>query len=324
MMRRRTLLLASPAVLPLSVTMARTTLPDATIDILVGFQSTGGPDVVARRLAAELERRMGRRVGVENRPGDAGAQPGELIKRQPPDGTTLALFASTTFVARLSDRDFPFDPVADLAPVCLIGTWPVGLAVSPAVGVTTFDAYLAWLKSGSASHRKIGNPVPDAFIQAFDRIFSREIGASIESVPYRGAGALANDLATGRLPAAVAGIVSLLEHHRGGRLRLLMTTSPERLAIVPEIPTAREVGLPGLQGLEWYGIFVRAGTPQPLIDEWNSQIGSVLRDPLVAGEFEQMGLTIVSSTPQDLAARLDLYLREWRARMVAAGLQPVN
>lgn len=323
-MLRRRILLAAPAILPLSVTMAQTTLPDEAMDIVVGVQSIGGLDVIARRLAAELERRIGRRVGVENRPGDAGAQPGETIKRQPPDGTALALFASATFAAWLGDRDFPFDPLADLAPVSLVGTWPIGLAVSPAVGVTTFEAYLAWLKSGSAPHRKIGNPVLGAFSQTFDRIFSHEIGVPIESVPYRSVGALANDLASSRLPAAVSGIASLLEHHRGGRLRLLMITAPERLAIAPEIPTAREVGLPGLEGLEWFGFFLRAGTPQPLIDEWNRQIGSVLRDPLVAGQLEQMGVTVAPSTPQELATRLDLYLKEWRARMVAAGLQPVH
>jgi tripartite-type tricarboxylate transporter receptor subunit TctC len=323
-MLRRRALLATSAILPLSATMAQTTLPNEAIDIVVGLQSTGGLDVVARRIAAELERRTGRRVGVENRPGDAGAQPGETLKRQPPDGTALALFASVTFAAWLIDRGFPFDPVAELAPVGLVGTWPIGLAVSPAVGVKTFDAYVDWLKSGSAPHRRIGNPVSGPFVRTFDRIFSREMGVPIESVPYRSVAALANDLADGRLPAAVSGIASLLEHHRGGRLRLLMITAPERLAIAPEIPTAREVGLTGLPSLEWYGFFVRSGTPQPLIDEWNRQINSVLRDSRIAGEFEQMGVTIAPSTPQELAAHLDLYLKEWRARMIAAGLQPVH
>lgn len=94
--------------------MAQTPLPDKGLRIIVGFVNYGGADRMARSIAAELERRIGRRIGIENRPGDAGARPGYTLLRQPPDGTVLALFASSTFVASLADADFRFDPVADL------------------------------------------------------------------------------------------------------------------------------------------------------------------------------------------------------------------
>ena len=321
---RRTLLGLAAAAAAASPGLAQTIIPDEGIDILVGFQSTGGPDVIARRLAAELERRTGRRVGVENRPGDGGARPGETLKRQPPDGTTLALFSSATFVARLVDPDFKFDPVVDLAPICLIGIWPIALVVSPTLGITSLEAYRRWLKSADSAQRKIGNMVPHAFFDTFDRILSRELDVSVRSSLSPGDSALVNDLESGRVPAAVAGIPSLLEHHRGGRLRILMTSSPSRPAVAPDVPTARELGLPGLEIIEWYGFFARAGTPAPLIEEWNRHIVAVLNEPVVAGELSQMGLDISPSTPQELAVRLDHHLAEWKARMIAVGIQPLQ
>lgn len=321
--RRRFLLGLAPAVLARSAA-AQTIIPDEGIDFLVGFQSTGGPDVVARRIAAELERRIGRRIGVENRPGDAGARPADALLRQPPDGTALALFASSTFVAALADPRFKFDPVADLAPVCLVGIWPVAFAVSPKLGISTFEDYRRWLKSEDPGRRRIGSLIPDAFVEAFNRIISRELGVSVQNAPSPGPGALANDLADGRLPAAMAGIVSLLEHHRGGRVRILLTTAPRRIAVAPDIPTARELGMPGLEIVEWYGFFARAGTPQPLIDEWNRHIVSVLSEPAIAGELAQMGLGILTSTPQQLAERLESHLAQWKARMISVGITPIR
>jgi tripartite-type tricarboxylate transporter receptor subunit TctC len=322
LLRRTALGLAAAA----GATAARgqTIIPDGTIDVLVGFQSTGGPDVIARRIAAELERGLGRRVVVENRSGSAGALPGRLLQRQPADGTTLALMASTSFVARLVERDFPFDPIADLAPITMVGTWPIGLAVSPRTGVTSFAEYLGWLKAGGPERARIGNLVPDAFIEAFDRLLSREFGVSVRGAPVPGAGAMVNELADGAFPAVVAGLTSLLEHHRGRRLRLLMTTGPERSAVAPDVPTARELGLSRLQIVEWYGFFARSGTPQPLIEEWNRRIGAVLRNPALAGELEQMGLEIAPSTPEELAMRLSRHLKEWETHFDNVGLKPVR
>jgi tripartite-type tricarboxylate transporter receptor subunit TctC len=303
---------------------AQSVLPDEAITILVGFQRTGGLDVVARRLSGELERRLGRRIEVVNRQGNSGAAPGELLKKQPADGTTLALMSSPTFVARLGQRDFPFDPIVDLAPITLVGTWPLGLALSPRLGFTSLAQYAAWIKEGDAARRRIGNIASDRFIEASNRIASRALGVTLESVPYPGAAPMVDDLQDGRLAAGVSGIVGLLEHHRGRRVRLVMVTGPARLAVAQDIPTARELGMPSLETLEWYGFFARAGTPAPLIDEWNRRIGGVLHDPLVADAFAQMGLTVETSTPKELGERVVSHLAAWEARMIEVGLTPIK
>lgn len=314
---------AAPTLLP-HPGRAQTVLPDKGLRILVGFQANGGTDIVARLIATQLQRRLGRHVVVENKPGDSGAMPGELVKKAPADGATLAFLASTTLVARLGQVDFPFDPLVDLTPVSLAGNWPMGLAVSPKLGISTFEQYLQYLRSDEPDRHKLGNTASDAFIQAFNLMFSRELKVTMRGVTFRGASALVGDLADGRIPAAVSGIVSLLQHHRGGRIKLLMTTGDKRLAVARDIPTARELGYGALEVVEWFAYFARAGTAEPLIDAWNKQIRTVLDDRNLQGELAQLGLDVESSTPQEAVARIIGHRRAWKARMEAVGMSPVN
>ena len=321
--RRSLLACSAPALLAPSV-RAQTGLPDKGLRILVGFQANGGTDIIARLIATQLQRRLGRHVVVENKPGDSGSVPGELVRKGAADGSTLAFLASTTLVARLGQADFPFDPLVDLAPVSLAGNWPMGLAVSPKLGISTFAEYLEYLKSSEPDRNKLGNTASDAFIQAFNLMFSKEVGVATKGVNFRGAAALVSDLAQGRIPAAVSGVVSLLQHHRGGRLKLLMTTGAKRLAVARDVPTARELGYPGLEVVEWFGYFAKAGTGTALIDEWNRQLHLVLDDRVLGSELAQLGLEVEASTPQEMAARIADHQKAWKARMQSVGMQPMN
>jgi tripartite-type tricarboxylate transporter receptor subunit TctC len=200
----------------------------------------------------------------------------------------------------------------------------MGLAVSPKLGISTFQEYLHYLKSDEADRRKLGSTASDAFIRAFNLMFSRELGITMKGVPFRGAAALVSDLADGRIPAGVSGMVSLLQHHRGGRVKLLMTTSSTRLDVAKGIPTARELGYPGLEVVEWFAFFAKAGTAPPAIDEWNRQLRNVLDDSNLQGELAQLGLAVESSTPQEVVARVISHQKEWKARMQSVGMQPIN
>ncbi|HEY2874655.1 MAG TPA: tripartite tricarboxylate transporter substrate-binding protein [Reyranella sp.] len=321
---RRRFLLSLAAAATAIPARAQTTLPNKTLRLLVGFQANGGTDIICRLIATQLERRLGRRVVVENKPGGSGGLPGQLVAASPPDGTTLAFLASTTLVAKLGPTEYPFDPQGDLTPVSLAGSWPMGLAVSPRIGVGTFAGYLAWLKSGEAERQRFGNTASDQFINAFNRMFSKELGVTMQGVTYRGIVPMVNDLADGKIPAAVSGMVSLLEHHRGRRLKLLMTTGAKRLAVANDIPTARELGFGALEVTEWFGFFASTATPPPLIEEWNRHIRAVLEDANLVGTLAEMGMEAGSSTPQEARDRLATHLKEWRARMIAVGIAPSN
>ncbi len=219
---------AAPAFLP-RLARAQTTLPDKALTILVGFAANGGTDTIAQAIAPMIERRVGRHVTVANHPGLAGAVPGEMLKKDSGDGTTVAFMASTTLISKLATPNFPFDPLTDVKAISLAGTWPVGFAVSPKLGIRTFDEYLRWLRVDDPKRLKLGSTASDVFIQTFSLMVGKALALTFVPSPYRGTVPLTNDLRDGRLPAAASGVVSLLEQHRAGGLRLLMVTSPQRL-----------------------------------------------------------------------------------------------
>jgi tripartite-type tricarboxylate transporter receptor subunit TctC len=319
---RRTLLAASaaaPVLLP-RLGQAQTTLPDKALTILVGFAANGGTDTIARAIANPIERRVGRHVTVSNKPGSAGAIPGEMLKKGAADGSQVGFLASSTLVSKLAAADFPFDPINDVTAISLAGTWPMALAVSPKIGVRTFDEYLRWLRVDDPKRLKLGSTASDTFIEAFSRMVGKALALSFQPAPYRGTVPLSDDLIEGRIPGAISGIVSLLEHHRSGRIRILMTTSPERLPVAPDIPTARELGYPGLEDLEWFAFFASAKTPAPLINEWNRQIRAVMADRELSAQLTQIGLTVLTSTPEEAAARVAGHLKVWKSHMQDVGM----
>lgn len=324
-MKRRSLLaaLAAPCLAPAAARAQRLPMSES-IRIFVGFAAGGGADTVARAVAAQLERRLGRRVSVENRTGSTASLPGQIVKKGPADGSQLALLSSTTLVSRLATRDFPYDPVRDLMPVTLVGRFPLALALSPTLGIGTFEGYLQWIRSGDAARHRLGNTSSNAFIDILNILLDRSIGEVLERTDYRGAVPLVADLEQGRIPAGVTTVTSFLPAHRGGRVRIVMTTGTRRLAVAPDIPTATELGYPRLDMTEWFAFFAPPSTPESLVTEWNRQLRAVLADPAVADVLDRIGLAVETCTPADLETLVNSHRRDWVARMETIGMKPVN
>ena len=324
-MRRRSLLaaLVAPCIVPGTARAKRSSMPE-NIRIFVGFAAGGGADTIARSIAAQLERRLGRRVSVENRSGSAASLPGEIVKKGPADGSQLAFLSSTTLVSRLATRDFPYDPVRDLMPVTLVGRFPLAFALSPTLGIDTFDGYLRWTRSGDSARRRLGNTSSNAFVDILNLLLDRSTGEVLVRTDYRGAAPLVADLEQGRLPACVTTVTSLLPAHRGGRVRIVMITGAHRLAVAPDLPTAAELGYPRLDMTEWFAFFAPPSTPEALVTEWNRQLRAALADPAVTGVVEQLGLAVETSTSADLETLVDSHHRDWSTRIATIGMTPVN
>lgn len=312
----------APVLLP-RLSRAQGVLADKSVRFLVGFETDGGADLAARAIAIEVERRLSRRVSVENRTGMFGAVPGELMKKGPPDGSHLALLSSTTLVAKLLSRDFPFDPLRDIAPVIQVGDFPIAFAVSRSLGVSTFGEYLQWLKKDDPQSRKVAVSSNIVFVQVLNALLSKAVGETLEAVSYRGSVASVADLEQARIPASVNTVTSLLPSHRGGRVRILMTTGAKRLAVASDIPTAMELGYPQLDMREWFAFFAPPATPPAVIAEWNSRLALAIGDPAVAGVLRPLGLEIEISTPAQLGARVAAHQQEWEKRMRAVGMTPI-
>jgi tripartite-type tricarboxylate transporter receptor subunit TctC len=288
--------------------------------IFIGFTAGGGVDLMGRAIATQLGMRTSMRISVDNRAGRWGAIPGELLKTNPV-GSTLAFLPSTTLADSLLAKDFPFDPQKDIAPLIVAANFPVALAVSPRLGIRSFDEYIQFVKSGDADARRIGNTNVDAILAVINRTMREALGANLVPVDYGGAVPLLNDLERGAIPAGLSNIAAFLPAHRGGRVRLILTSGTERLA-VPGIPNAVGLDLPELNIEEWVGFFISPETEPALQEEWNDRLASALTDSLLIDDLRGLGVHVTATTIEETKSRLRLYLTSWRQRLDDLGLAP--
>jgi len=312
--------LAGPALL-LGTARGQSLQRERDLRIFVGFEAGGGADTVARAVAVQLQRRISRRVVVENRTGSFGALPGDIVRKAGPDGSELALLSSTTLIARLATRNFPFDPVKDLAPITRIGNFPIAFAVSPTLGIESFKDYLDWINQGDATRRRIAVSSNTTFVEVLNILLRRSIGEALEPVYYRGVVPALGDLRDGRIPATVNTLTSLLAPHRGRRARIFMTTGAKRSAAAPGIPTALELGYPTLDMEEWFAFFASPATPGLLAAQLNRRLRSVIDDREVTELLKPLGLEVETSSPEELTALIEAHRRDWQARLESTGIK---
>lgn len=322
---RRALLSSAGSALLALPAVAQTGLPDRAVRIWVGFSPGGGADVVARAIAPDIQQRLGRPVTIENRPGAAGATMGDALKMAAPDGATIGLLPSTTLIGRLtSPATFPFDPLRDLAPLGIIGTFETAFVVSPSIGVRTVAEYAQWVKDGPPERRRFGTAAPDTFSQYFAQLLAQQYGLSLDPVPLRGTGPLSSDLGQGRLPAGCGGLASFVHQHRGGKLRILATSGPVRNPVLPDVPTVVELGFPQLQLMDWYALFGPAGLPPQLVEAWNRALRNAVEAPETRDQLTQYGVVVGVTKPDECAARLVADLDRWRTLLDMPGLRAAN
>ncbi len=322
--RRSLLASAGAAVLPLP-SVAQPVLPERALRIWVGFAAGGGADVVARTIAPTIQQRSGRSVTIENRPGASGATMGEALKKASPDGSIIGLIPSTTLIGRLtSPATFPFDPVLDLAPLGIVGTFETAFCVSPTIGVRTMEEYVQWVKDGPPERRRFGTAAPETFSQYFAQLLGRQYDIALEPVPFRGTGPLSSDLGQGRIPAGCGGMASFVHQHRGGKLRMLATSGPVRNPMLPNVPTVVELGFPKLQLIDWYAFFAPAGLSPQLIAVWNRELRIAIESPDVRDQLTQYGVIVGVTKPDECTVRLATDLIRWRTLLDMLGIRAAN
>lgn len=311
--------LAAP-LLP-SVSAAQTGLPEGTLKILVGFPAGGGTDVMARLLAEPLKQRTGRNVLIENKAGASGTIAAEAVKNSPPDGATIIYIPSATIVQKLTMASVPFDPLTDFAPLTLAGTVQTAFCVSPTLGVNTFAEYIEWLKK-NPTRQSFGTTALGSFTHFFGVMVGREIGVPLEPVPYRGAAPLIADLQGGHIAAGCGGITDFLEHHRAGKVKVLMTSGLKPTQAAPEIPTGTALGYPKLNILGWYVFLAAAKTPPAIVQAWNKELGAVLALPEIVKRLVGLGLDVETSTPEQVRERMSTDLARWKGIIDGIGYKP--
>ena len=322
--RRPLLLSVGAGLLPKHAT-AQPESPDRAIRIMIGFTTGGGSDLVARAIAPAIQQRKSRAVTVEHRSGSAGLTMIEILRKAPPDGSIVGMLPSTVWLRRLTTpATFPVDPLLDLTPLGIIGTFEMAFCVSPATNARTIEEYVKWVKEGPESRRRFGTAAPNTFSQYFAQLIGQQYGVSLEPVPFNGTGPLSSDLAQGRIPAGCGGLASFVHQHRGAGLRILVISGAVRNPVLPDVPTVVELGLENLQLVDWYAFFAPGGLPPRLIAAWNRELISAVERPDVRAQLMQYGLSVDVSKPDECSVRLASDLIRWRKLLDMLGIQTAN
>jgi tripartite-type tricarboxylate transporter receptor subunit TctC len=321
----RRVFLAAPAVLGAASVRAQGVLPARGVRIIIGYPVGGGTDEMARVIAAALQQRLSRPVTIENRPGAAGAAVGEILKKAPSDGSVLGFIPTATLVGRLTTKSFPFDPQTDIMPLTLAGTYPTGLAVSRKIEVATLGGYGKWLVDNARPEdRRFGTTSLQSFTHFFGLMVGRALGQPLEAVYFKGASPMVADLEQGKIPAATSGLTSLLQHHRGSRLRILVSSGNQRSKIAPDIPTVVELGYPALELQNWYAFFGPAGLPPEVAAAWERELRGTLDSRNTTELLTQLGLDVETSTGEQCAKRLAADMVHWQSILDTLGLKATN
>jgi tripartite-type tricarboxylate transporter receptor subunit TctC len=302
--RRRFLQLTGAAALvPLALPARADTYPSRVVRILVGFPPGGGADLAARIVAAGLSDKWNQQIIVENKPGAGARLTMDAATKAAPDGYTLLVAPGSPEVNRFLFSTLTFDPVADLAPVSLVGTYPDIVAVANNSQFKTLEDFIAYAKSnpGKVSWASPGvGTVP----HLAGELFKHMAGIEMTHVPYRGmTDGLMTDLMTGRVDLMFNTTGSLLQPVKSKQLRGLAVTTAKRFPSEPELPTVAESGVPGYDVSSWYGLYAPARTPPEVIKKINADMVAMLADPAIKDKFAPLGVLARSSAPEELVAK---------------------
>ena len=294
--------------------------PAKPVTLIVPFATGGTTDIVARVLAHELTSSLGKQVLVDNRTGGGGVVGWSAAARAAPDGyTVLAQELSYAIAAGLIPT-LPFDARKSLPPVTTAASVPHVMVVHPSVKATSVKELIALAKSspGKLFYGSGGNGTNT---HLGSELFKSLAGVDIVHVPYKGAGAVLQDLLGGQVQMLVSAVATPLPHIKSGKLRALMVTDDKRSAALPDVPSAPEAGLPKMVMLYWVGFAVPAGTPQPIVERLNRDVTAALASPDTKKRFADMALDPVGNTPAQAAKLLDDEIQRWSAVIKAANIK---
>jgi tripartite-type tricarboxylate transporter receptor subunit TctC len=294
--------------------------PAKPVKMIVPFPAGGGTDFIARLAAKHLTDRLGQQVFVENRAGANGAIGLQALMQSDPDGTTIATSSDTPLVVNpwLYDK-LPYAPLRDFLPVATMVRFPGMLAVHPSVAAATVAELiaLAKVKPGSLAYASagVGN-----FSHLAMELFALATGVKLLHVPYKGTGPASLALIGGEVQMGFNNVQTLLQNVRAGQLRALAVAEPQRVALLPDIPTVAET-VPGFAMAPWIGIVVPARTPKDIVARLAQETLAVVRDPEIIKLLNDQQVTPMASGADEFEQLIKSDLERWANVIRSAGIR---
>lgn len=294
------------------------TYPSKSVRMVVPFPPGGGTDLVARILAAKLSALWGQQAVVENKPGASGTIGSELVAKAPPDGYTLLLQGTQHAINLSLYKQLPYDTVKDFVPVAYVALAPFLLIVNADVPVQSVSELIAYIKAkpGGIDY---GSSGPGGGAHLAGEMFKTAAGVQLTHIPYKGGNPALMDLLGGQIPMLFDPIPTSLKHLSGGRLKVLAITSGQRSAILPNVPTVAESGVPGFEAVSWFGLYAPADTPPSIVKKLNADVNRILAMSDVKEKFAEMGAFSTTMTPEAFSVYLNTEIRKFAKAIQDSG-----
>lgn len=297
----------------------QTQYPARAVRILVAYPPGGGVDLAARVIGQKFTEAFGQQMIIDNRGGGGGNISMELAAQAAPDGYTLIMTGAGPTAINVSlYSKIPFDPIRDYAPVALVASTIYALVVHPSVEAKSVKDLIALAKSrpGKLTFASAGIGAPPHLATELLKMMT---GTDMVHVPYKGTGPAIADLIGGQITFMFADALAAAPQVKAGKLRGLAVSSPRRFALVPDLPTVAESGVPGFSAVGWTGLLAPAGTPQPIVRKLNREVVRVLPLPEVKDKLAGDGSEFGKNTPEEFSVFIKQEIAKWAKVVKASG-----
>ena len=294
--------------------------PSKPIRLLVPYSPGGTTDVLGRILAQKFKDSLGQQVIVDNRPGAFETIAADIVAKSSPDGYTLGLFLSPYAVNPSVLKKMPYDTLRDFAPVTLVVIVPGVMVMHPGVSARSLQELVALAKAkpGSLNYASPG-PLTSGHLSM--ELLKSMAGIDITHIPYKGSAPAVLDLIAGQIQLVITGPASTLQNIAAGRVKPIATTGAQRSKSLPEIPTIAESGFPGYETYEWYGIFVPAQTPRPVVDRLQREVAKILQSPDMQKRMQALYLDPIGSSPEEFSRFVRQEIQKMGSLVKKIGMQ---
>jgi tripartite-type tricarboxylate transporter receptor subunit TctC len=291
--------------------------PEKPIRLLLPFPAGGAVDIVARVGAAKMADDLGKPFVIENKAGAGGVIATDATAKAVPDGYTLMLTTPNHTINAALNAKLPFDTEKDLVPLSIVAEVPELLVSHPAAPFESFAGFVDYARKnpGKLNYSSAGNgTLPHVTME----LLLRRTGIAVAHIPYRGAAPAMTDLLAGQVQLKMDTYATANQHVAQGKLRALAFASRERSALMPNVPTVAEMGLPGYEGILWIGIVAPAAMPKPVIEKLAAAVQRAVRTPELAERLKRDGVEPVGGTPEAFAALIAKEVVQWRELAASA------
>jgi tripartite-type tricarboxylate transporter receptor subunit TctC len=292
--------------------------PNRPIKMIVPYGPGGVTDIIARLVADRFSKALGRPIVVENRGGAGGAIGTEAAARAPNDGYTIYLAGGAPLTVVPQMQNVSYDPVKDLAPVGMISYNPMAFTVVPDLPARSLREFIDYVKAHPGEiNYSVGGIGSSS--QLAPALLAAKLNLNMVAVPYQSMPPAISALLSGTAQMFFGNITDVMEQVRTGKFRMLAVSSEQRSAAFPDVPTVAET-VPGFSMIGWHGLFVPAGTPQPIIARLSAELAAMTRDPEFVRILDNVGIETVGGTPDDLAKAIQSDIVLYRTALEASGL----